>query len=106
MSQPLFGLIDDAGANVMILMDGLHAEDLRRSRVTRQEVKRQLLNMADSLGKLQSSLQQQLPELDWDAWSTIVRHLHSDHLEDDALWFAASALTPATLMWLRVYRER
>lgn len=106
MSWALLGLVEEAAANVLTLIEGIAAEELLRSRLTRQEVKRQLLTIANSLGNLQSTLHSRMPELDWDAWATAVRHLHGSDKEDDTLWFAANALTPATLMWLRFYREQ
>ena len=106
MSWALLGLVEEAAANVLILIEGIEAEELLHSRLTRQEVKRQLLDIANSLGNLQATLHSQMPELDWDAWATTVRHLNSSDQQDASLWFAASALTPATLMWLRFYRER
>jgi hypothetical protein len=106
MSWAQLGLAEEAATNVLTLIEGIEAEELWRSRLTRQEVKRQLLDLANSLGPLQSTLHGLLPELDWNAWATTVRQLQNSSTENEALWFAASALTPATLMWLRFYRER
>ena len=48
-----------------------------------------------------------MPELDWDGWRSVAHRLQSDSREevDEALWFAISSLVPATLLWLRVYRQ-
>jgi len=105
MTWAKLSLVEEAATNVLTLIEGIEAEELWRSRLTRQEVKQQLLDLANSLGHLQSTLHTLLPELDWDAWATTVGQLQDSSTENEALWFAASALTPATLMWLRLYRQ-
>ena len=102
----MLSLIQDCGEGVLVLVDGLQPGELLRSRLTRAEVQRQLAQMAGALGALAPEARRALPEIDWDGWLATERALLTPGAEqDDALWFAASSLVPATLLWLRVYRE-
>jgi len=99
-------VINDAGEGVLLLIDGLDEADFARSRLTRQAVRQQLLLIANTLGGLPESARQAMPELDWDGWRHVGLALQSPSpAGDDTAWFAARALVPATLSWLRVYRE-
>jgi len=106
-TSALLGIVEQAGLAVVTLVENLTERELLRSRLTRAEVQRQLMTVIDSLAQLAPTLQPTLPDLDWEGW----RGLH-DVLQgppgqalDDALWFASNALTPATVLWLRVYRK-
>jgi len=45
-------------------------------------------------------------EIDWNGWSILGVQLKlTGSAERDALWFGVRSLVPATLMWLRVFRE-
>ncbi len=110
MQSPMLNVIaqiETAGANVLTLTEGLEADEFQRSRLTRQETRRQLLLLASAMTQLPLLKRQQMSELDWDGWATLMQQLANGHThEADALWFAIRSLTPATLMWLRFYRER
>ena len=99
-------LIEETGQGVMVLVDGLQEMEFARSRLTRGEVQRLLGLMADTLDALRLATQQAMPEVDWAGWRSTALGLRSPALaQDDAAWFAATALVPATLSWLRVYRR-
>jgi uncharacterized protein with HEPN domain len=99
-------LIQDCGEGVLVLVEGLAQDEFLRSRLTRPEVQRQLGLMAGTLASLSPAAQAALPEIDWAGWRafTVVRGLPAE-ARDDALWFAVSALVPATLLWLRMYQQ-
>jgi uncharacterized protein with HEPN domain len=100
-------LIEQAGTSVAILTEGLERPELLRSRLTRAEVLRQLQALAASSAAVEPALRAQMPELDWNAWDSMATRFAAPAGEalDEALWFAASALVPATLLWLRVYQQ-
>ena len=99
--------IETAATHILTLTEGLEAEEFQHSRLTRQETRRQLLLLTQALSELPNSTRQQMSELDWDAWAHIVQQLDATaEQQHEALWFATRSLTPATLMWLRFYRER
>jgi uncharacterized protein with HEPN domain len=99
-------MIHDAGEAVLILAEGLQRSEFMRSRLTRAEVQRQLLCAADTLADASDVLRHQMPELDWAAWrATRIALQAGGEQRDDALWFAVQSLVPATLNWLRVYRQ-
>lgn len=105
ITAPMLQLTHDAGEAVLILTDGLQRDELMRSRLTRAEVQRQLLQLADTLSDAPDALRHLMPEIDWDGWRATRLALRSaDAAHDDALWFAVQSLVPATLSWLRVYR--
>lgn len=98
--------IEEAGSCVLILSEGLEREEFLHSRITRGEVTRLLLLIADSLSQLPATLNNAMPELGWDNWRGAARQLQqSGPAADEAVWFAVLSLVPATLMWLRTYRH-
>lgn len=103
----LLGIIEQAGLGVLTLAENLSCEDLLRSRLTRDEVSRQLRILTESLPALSTELQQAMPEIDWPGWRRVGLRLREPRGEthDEALWFAVESLTPALLLWLRVYRR-
>ena len=102
----LLGIIEDAGVGVLTLTEDLGESELLQSRLTRAEVARQLLRMADSAAQMPASSRQGLSEIDWACWEATGRALRLDGTrQNDALWFAVRSLVPATVMWLRVYRQ-
>lgn len=107
IDSALLGLIEEAGTAVAILTEGLERAELLRSRLTRAQVLLQLKTMADSMAHLQPAARRALPELDWAGWQALTPRLNAPAGEvlDEALWFASEAMVPATLLWLRVYRQ-
>ncbi|MDO9293806.1 MAG: hypothetical protein Q7U09_19690 [Hydrogenophaga sp.] len=112
MSQPmlhsaLLGLIQGACESVLILVEQLPREELMRSRLTRAEVQRQLATLAASVAQIEPEQRATMPELDWSGWALMRVQLAGPPSEtlDEALWFASQSLVPATLLWLRVYRQ-
>ncbi|MBT9461394.1 MAG: hypothetical protein IV084_07005 [Rugosibacter sp.] len=109
LNGALFAMIEEAAAAVMILTEEVTQQELLASRLTRAEVLRQLRTMADTMDMVPAETRSQMPELEWDGWNTTAHVLNATNPKtgelDDALWFAARSLVPATLMWLRVYRQ-
>jgi uncharacterized protein with HEPN domain len=103
----LLGLIEQSGIAVAILTEGLARDELLRSRLTRAEVLRQLQTLSESVAQLDPAARQQMPELDWSGWDGLRPRLNGPPGEalDEALWFACQAMVPASLLWLRVYRQ-
>lgn len=102
--------IEEAGEGVLVLVDGLQEAEFLRSRLARHEVRRLLGEIAGALVALGSSWDvqaaQALPEIDWDGWKTTAKALSAPApTGDEATSFAATAMVPATLSWLRLYRR-
>ncbi|SCK17964.1 hypothetical protein VAR608DRAFT_1270 [Variovorax sp. HW608] len=106
-TSALLSIVEHAGTAVTILIEGLAQEELMRSRLTRPEVLRQLKSLADSLARIAPEVRRDMPELDWAGWDAMRDRLRrrSGEALDEALWFACESLVPATLLWLRVYRQ-
>lgn len=107
-TSALLGIVEQAGLAVVTLVENLSEEELLRSRLTRAEVQRQLVTLADSLVQLApTTLPHALPDLGWEGWHSLHGVLHGPpgRALDDALWFASNSLVPATVLWLRVYRK-
>lgn len=99
-------LVEESGTAVLTLLGPLRRQELLASRLTRKEVSRHLLNMADALASLPTETRARLASLDFDGWTLIARGVRQRGAEsDEALWFAVSSLVPATLIWLRHYRK-
>lgn len=107
LAGALLGILEKASVDVLTLCEDLEQQELLRSRLTRVEVLRHLLRMADSAQQVPPEVRTGLPEIDWDGWIALGRTLRlpAGSALDDALWFAVRSLVPATAMWLRVYRE-
>lgn len=107
INSALLGLIEQAATAVATLVEGLERAELLRSRLTRAEVLRQLKTLADSVGQLEPAARAAMPELDWSGWDALRPRFAAPAGEplDEALWFACTALVPATLLWLRVYQQ-
>lgn len=106
-TSALLALVEQSGLAVVTLAEGLDEADLRRSRLTRAEVLRHLRVLARSAQALAPSVREDMPELDWEGWRLLGAPLQADAGDDleAALWFGVSSLVPATLLWLRVYRQ-
>lgn len=99
-------VIQDAGEGVLVLVDNLHSDEFLRSRLTRQEVRRLLGAMAETLLSLSDAVQAAMPEIDWGNWRSVQQGLATQAVDGDELcWDAALTLVPPTLSWLRLYRR-
>jgi len=110
VTAPLLSLAMQTAEDVIVLVDGLSESEFRRSRLTRAEVRHRLASMATALSGLPPDVTAAAPEIDWDGWRSLRRALEAGGGDDasavDAAWFGATALAPATLSWLRVYRQQ
>jgi len=106
LNASLLSIIEEAGVAVLTLTEGLEKEEFLASRLTRAETLRQIKIISESIGSLPLKAQALLAEIDWAGWQAVARHLGANSPEaQEALWFAVRSLAPATLMWLRVYRQ-
>ncbi len=110
LNHALLSIMQEAGTKVMILGEDVERAELMGSKLTRREMQRQLLILANAADSIPAAIRDQLPELEWDGWQKIGKALRlasaaSDTDTDEALWFALRSLTPATLMWLQVHRQ-
>ena len=106
-TSAMLALIEQSGLAVVTLAEGLDEADLRRSRLTRAEILRHLRVLARSAQAVPPMVRDDMPELDWEGWRLQAQRLQADAGEDleDAIWFATHSVVPATLLWLRVYRQ-
>lgn len=106
LNASLLSIIEEAGINVLTLTEGVEKEEFLSSRLTRAEVGRQVKVMTDIAAKLPPQTCTLMAEVDWAGWAAMARQLNEPGpAAGDALWFAARSLIPATVMWLRVYRN-
>jgi hypothetical protein len=104
----LLKTIEETGVGVLTLVEGLQDSELLASRLTRSEVARQLRMLTEAAMALPSEVRTGMPEVDWAGIGTAGNALAGPAGSelDDALVFASRALVPATLMWMRVYRQQ
>lgn len=106
LNSVLFLIMEEACTAVLILGADVEREEFLASRLTRGEVQRQLLIIANAADDVPAAMRQLLPELEWDGWDKVRRELQQAQPgADEVLWFALRSLAPATLMWLQVYRK-
>ncbi len=107
-SAALLHAIEDAGTGVLTLTEGLQDDELLASRLTRAEVTRQLRILIEAASALPQDMRDAMPEVDWPGilatGPTLVGPAGA--ALNDAMLFGVSSLVPATLMWLRVYRQQ
>ena len=70
-SSALLAIIERAGHDTAVLVDGLSEAEFLRSRVTRAEVRRLIRNIADTAANTPPELRTQLAQIDWDGWIAI-----------------------------------
>jgi hypothetical protein len=98
---------ESATTSLLTLTESLEREELARARLTRNEVRRFLLDATSAIRALSAQAQDALPELDPAAWRKTRQRLDAgDAVESETGWFAIRALTPTTLGWLRFYRAQ
>lgn len=106
ITAPLLQLIKESGEAVLTLTEDLPQQELLRSRLTRVEVQRQLQCLLGVLDAAAPLLRERMPELDWAGWHAAGQALAAPGpAQDEALCFAVQSLVPATLSWLRVYKQ-
>lgn len=106
LNAALLGILEEAGVAILTLTEGLAPEEFFSSRITQQEVLRQMRIMADTAANLPDDLKLKMVEIDWAGWSILGMELKIiGSAERDALWFGVRSLVPATLMWMRVYKN-
>jgi len=107
LNSALLTIVEDAGTAVLTLIEGVEQKDFQRSRLTRSEVLLHTKVVSDALASIPEATRPLLPEIDWKGWNAAARAIADPTSPDaeDALWFAITALMPATLMWIRVYRK-
>ena len=106
LSAALLRNLEEAGTAVAILSDSVEEQELGASRLTRAEVERQLLVMAQSLADLGPAVAVEMPEIDGAGWRLLADALAPGGTRAwETVWFAVESLVPATLLWLRVYRN-
>lgn len=106
LNASLLSIIEEAGIAVLTLTEGLEKDEFLSSRLTRAETQRHVKIIGESIVSMPLNTQALLAEVDWGGWQTVTRQLgENSHAEQEALWFSVRSLVPATLMWLRVYRE-
>ena len=102
----LLSTIEETGVAVLTLTEGLEQNEFLRSRITRAETLRQLRVMGVSLANVPLPTQSLLPEIDWLGWHAVARQINErGAAQDEVLWFTVRSLVPATLSWLRFYRQ-
>lgn len=106
LSSALLGILEQAGMAVLTLSEGLEEEEFFATRLTQQEVLRQLRIMAETTANIPMEVKAQLAEIDWAGWSVLGLQLNiAGGFDHEALWFGVRSLVPAMLMWLRVYHQ-
>jgi uncharacterized protein with HEPN domain len=102
----LLTVIEDAGEGVLVMTEEVEKAEFLHSRLTRHEVQRRLLIMAGGAGNVAPEARLLMPEVPWEDWEKLARDLNRDNPDaDELLWFAVTALAPATMTWIEVYRN-
>ena len=115
-ARALFDIIHTSGNAVLTLLASIEggADEFFASANTLREVEAQLFNVAQTLAHLPPVVMLRLPQVDWSGWGALHQALYQAQREPtpkpapprrDIVWYAASALLPATLVLLDELRE-
>jgi len=101
------GIIENACTGVLTLSEGLEQAELLASRLTKQEIRRQLLSACDAHAALSADAREAMEELDFAGWVSAGQRIREGgESETNACWLAIRAMAPSTLGWIRFYRSR
>lgn len=100
-------IIEEASTAVLTLSEGLEQNELLSSRLTKFEIRRQLLSVCDAHASLSAEAHGALEELDFGGWAIVGQRIREGgDSEGKASWLAIRAMAPTTLGWVRFYRSR
>jgi hypothetical protein len=106
ITAAMLKLIQETGEDVLVLVETIDEDEFTRSRLTRAEAQRLLGLMAATLADLPDVVHQAMPEIDWAGWRALSGPIKGTGDEAaQVAWFGARSLVPATLSWLRVYKQ-
>lgn len=106
LTGALLKIIEESCEAILTLTEGVEPDEFFASRITQQEVMRQIHTIADTSANLPYEVKRDMAEIDWAGWHVLrMQVMTAGGFERDALWFAVRSLVPATLMWLRVFRK-
>ena len=107
LTGALLGIIHEAAQAVLTLTDDLPDARLARPGLTRNEVVRQLLVIADTSLHLPPATREIMASIDWQVWPVAASMLRSADpaARDEALVFAHRSLIPALVLGLALYRK-
>lgn len=101
------GILNDSGNAILTLTEGLDEGEFFATRLTREEVRRHLLVLTQTVANIPAEVRECMPEVNWEGWTALGWELQSLRRDDKgSVWFGVRSLVPATLLWLRLYRQR
>ena len=99
--------IEEASTAVLTLAEGLEQTELLGSRLTKLEIRRQLLSAVDAHAALSARAREAMEELDFSGWASVGQRIREGgESEINASWMAIQAMAPATLGWIRFYKSQ
>ena len=108
VTNALFDIAVQSGESALVCIAEMQNEDeLFASANTLAAVEGHLLAIARSLADLPPDAQLALPELDWRGWQAVHEHLAGKLApRREEVWYAVTALVPATLVLIERLRRR
>lgn len=92
---------------VLTLTEDVAPEGFFSSQLTQAETLRHLRIIAENVDRLPMESKTIMSEIDWAGWNVLLSQVRSvGGFERDAIWFAIRSMVPATLIWLRVFRQQ
>ena len=106
VSGALLGIIEEACEDILILVENVEPEEFFASKLTQKEAIRQIRIITESAANLPDDIKLKMKEIDWAGWQVLWAQVKTTGgFERDAIWFAIRSMVPATIMWLRVFRQ-
>lgn len=106
-SATMLNLMQQSCEAVLTITEDVSPEAFFSSQLTKAETLRYLRIIAENVDRLPMENKTAMPEIDWAGWNVLLSQVRSaGGFEQDAVWFAVRSMVPATLMWLRVFRQQ
>lgn len=103
----MLNIIQQSCEAVLTFTEDLSPEEFFTSQLTRAETLRYLRIITENVERLPMACKVTMSEIDWAGWNVLLTQLRSSGgFEHDAVWFAVRSMVPATLIWLRVFRQQ
>jgi uncharacterized protein with HEPN domain len=106
-SATMLNIMQQSCEAVLTLTEDVAPEDFFSSQLTQAESLRHLRIIAENVDRLPMESKTMMAEIDWAGWNVLLSQVRSSGgFERDAIWFAIRSMVPATLIWLRVFRQQ
>jgi uncharacterized protein with HEPN domain len=105
LTAAMLGIIEKIGLDIMILTEEVSVDEFFASRMTRARTLQLLRSLVQTVSNLPAGTCEQLPQIDWAAWTALQIVLAKPAQHPLQIWVAIRELTPLTVQQLKRYKK-